>query len=225
MAFDVQGFLAWLIPLVQAYGALSVFIAVIVEEIIVPIPSPLVPMAAGFILIPADASFFAASATIVYMIAIPGAIAVAIGSMVIYAVGYYGGERAIKRFRRFLGTNMDKIEKTSKKLEQGSRTWITIAVLRAVPIFPTSIVSLAAGIMHLSAKKFFLSTLIGAIPRMFILSVIGWQFGSTYIYIAEKFDVLENVIFVLAIALAVAGLYYFIKRRVAFHYSFVRAVQ
>jgi len=42
---------SWIIDSIRAYGPWSVFAGVIVESVIVPIPSPLVLMSAGFILI------------------------------------------------------------------------------------------------------------------------------------------------------------------------------
>ena len=43
---------AWIIATMQANGALAVFIGVVIEEVIIPVPSALVLMSAGFILIP-----------------------------------------------------------------------------------------------------------------------------------------------------------------------------
>jgi len=50
----VTEILNWIMDSIRAYGAWSVFIGVIIESVIIPIPSPLVIMGAGFILISAD---------------------------------------------------------------------------------------------------------------------------------------------------------------------------
>ncbi len=50
----------WIMDSIRAYGAWSVFAGVIIESVIVPIPSPLIIMGAGFILISADLKFFEA---------------------------------------------------------------------------------------------------------------------------------------------------------------------
>ncbi|MCH7730796.1 hypothetical protein IID21_04775 [Patescibacteria group bacterium] len=44
-------------PIVVEYGAVGVFLATLLEEIIAPIPSPLVPLTAGFFLLPPDGAF------------------------------------------------------------------------------------------------------------------------------------------------------------------------
>lgn len=213
MAFDVSGFLAWLLPIIQQYGALSVFAGVLIEEIIIPIPSPLVLMAAGFVLIPATATLDQALGIAFFTITIPGAIAMTIGSLVIYAVGYYGGGKVVSRYGRFFGTTVSDIEKTAKKIEKSRRIWITVAVLRAIFVVPTSIVSLASGFMRLNWKKFALSTFVGAFPRIFILSLIGWQFGAAYVTTAESFSSIENIVFVALVVLAIIIIAFLIYRK------------
>ena len=170
-------------------------------------------MAAGFILVPAGTPLADALLKLFYTIVIPGAIATAIGSMVIYAIGYYGGHGVVRRFGRFLGTSVNDIEKTSRKMHKGKKTWISIIILRAVPIFPTSVVTLACGIMRLDVKKYFITTLIGAIPRIFILSFIGWQLGDNYIAIAENIGKYESMILGIIVVIIIAGLIYLWKRK------------
>ena len=192
--FDPAALLAWATGLLQAYGALSVFGLVLLEEIVVPIPSPIFPMAAGFIFIPAGATILEAVWTSFFLIALPGAAAVVIGSLAIYAVGYYGGEAVIKRFHRFFGVSPEEMRNMTNKLEN-KRTWATIVVLRAIPVFPTSVVTLAAGILELDWKRFSIATFIGAIPRIMILSIIGWQFGGAFLAFAESFGLVETALF------------------------------
>ena len=52
--------LNWIMESIRSYGAWSVFIGVIIESVIVPIPSPLIIMGAGFVLISPQLSFFEA---------------------------------------------------------------------------------------------------------------------------------------------------------------------
>lgn len=50
----------WIMDSICAYGPRSVFVGVIIESVIVPIPSPLNIMGAGFILISPDLKFLEA---------------------------------------------------------------------------------------------------------------------------------------------------------------------
>jgi membrane protein DedA with SNARE-associated domain len=210
---DVTTIIAWLLPIIQQYGALSVFVGFFIEEIIIPIPSPLIAMGAGFILIPAAATLDQALGTAIFTIMIPGAAAMTLGSLVIYAVGYYGGEKIVNRFGRFLQTDVRSIEKTARRIEKSRRVWITIALLRAIFVVPTSIVSLASGFMHLNWKKFTVSTFIGALPRIFILSLIGWQLGAAYTTLASSFSSIESLLLYALGILVIAGVVFFVYRK------------
>jgi|GEM_PF-190105 len=209
---DFSALIQWFIELVQAYGPWSVFIGILLEEIIVPIPSALIIMAAGFVLVPAGVTLAEASVQIFFDIVIPGTIASAIGSLFIYAVAHYGGEALVQRFPRFFGTTVKEIEKMGDRLEKSKRTWLLIIFLRAVPVVPTSIVSLACGFLHLEWKRFFLATLIGSMPRIFILGYIGWQIGFSYSIIGTYLNAAEQLVFVL-IALVIISVFWMHKKR------------
>lgn len=208
--FDFGSITNTVIPLIVQYGPISVFLLVLLEEIVIPIPSPVFPMAAGFLLVPASASIESAIITIIFTIAIPGALATAIGSLVIYAVSKYFGKAFFDRFR-FFGISGNDVERMGKRL--GKKTWPTIALLRAIPIFPTSVVTVAAGVMKLDAKKFFAATFIGAIPRMIILAFVGWQLGAGYAYFSERIGFVENVVLFAVVIGILAGVYYCLKKK------------
>ncbi len=203
----LEGFVTWLFSLMQSYGALSVFFGVLIEEIVVPIPSALILTGAGFILIPQNIPVSEAFVLVLHLIVIPAAIAGTIGSFFMYAVGYYGGERVIKRFRRFLGVEWEDIQKEKKRLET-TRTWFMIAVLRAIPFIPISIVSLTSGVLRLDWKRFALSTFLGSIPRSFALGFLGWYLGSAYISVSSYISGIENILVIMFIIAVLLYLYW-----------------
>lgn len=220
----LEGIITWVFALIQSYGPYSVFFAVILEEVLIPIPSPLVIMGAAFILIPPDIAFWDGITRIFFVIVIPASIASTIGSFFTYGIGYYGGRRLITRFQKFLGISWLDIKKKEKQFEKGKKVWTTIAILRAIPFFPIAIVSLTAGVLRLSWKKYAVATFIGAIPRTFILAVVGWQLGSTYVNIAGKLNDVENVIAVVVIAGIVYALYRY-RHKYAHHYKRILGVR
>ncbi len=203
----IEGLVVWVLQLIQAYGPYSVFIAVILEEVLIPIPSPLVVMGASFILIPADLAFWDAVREIFFVIVIPASIASTIGSFFTYGIGYYGGRPLITKFQKFLGVSWLEIEKTEKRFEKGKKVWTTIAILRAIPFFPIALVSLTSGVLRLSWRKYAAATFVGSIPRTFILGVIGWELGSTYTLFAKQLGALENILALVVVGLIVYVLY------------------
>ena len=203
----VESTLQWAIAFIQAYGPWSVFIVVLLEELFLPIPSPLVIMGAGYALIPASLSLQQAAVDVVWIIVIPASIASTIGSFFAYFIGYYGGKAAVVKFQKFLGFGWNEVEKAEKRFEDKKSTWIMIAVLRAIPFFPVTVVSLAAGVLHLNKWKYALATFLGSIPRVFVLGLVGWYFGPSYTVVANKLNLIENGLFLVAILVIIYLLY------------------
>ena len=127
--------------LMRAHGQLSVFIGVMIEQIIVPIPSPLIIMGAGAILILPGLSIPNAFLQILWIIVVPGAIASTLGSYIGYTISYYGGKALVVRFQRFLDVDWDQIERLEKRF-QGKKEALSIFISRAIPVFPISLVSI-----------------------------------------------------------------------------------
>ena len=95
----------------------AVFIGVMIEQIIVPIPSPMIIMGAGAILILPDLSIPNAFLQILWIIVLPGTIASTLGSFIGYTISYYGGKALVVRFQRFLGVDWEEIENLEKRFQ------------------------------------------------------------------------------------------------------------
>lgn len=201
----------WSLMVVHQYGAWSVFFVVILEEVFVPIPSMLVLMGAGFLLIEPGIAINQAAWNIFWLVTIPASIASTIGSFFAYGIGYYGGKPVIKRMQRFLGVGWDDIKKAEKRMEKGKKTWATIAALRAIPFFPIAVVSLAAGVLRLSWKWYAVATFIGSLPRTFILAYLGWWIGGEFIALAQQLNIVEDLILAVVIAAALIIIYKYHK--------------
>jgi membrane protein DedA with SNARE-associated domain len=201
----VAEILNWIMDSIRAYGPWSVFIGVIIESVIVPIPSPLIIMGAGFVLISADLSFFEALAPIVLQIVLPGSIASTLGAFIGSGIGYLGGKPVIDRWKRFLGFSWSDVEAMEKRFKS-SGVKASIFFLRALPIFPLSVISAAAGLLRLPVKQFSLWTFYGTIPRCLLLAYLGWGLGETYQSIAKGIDRAESIISALLIVLILGAI-------------------
>ena len=182
--------------LMRTHGQLSVFIGVIVEQIIVPIPSPLIVMGAGALLISPDFSIPSAFLQILWVIVLPGTIASTLGSYIGYLISYYGGKALVVRYQRFLGVDWEEIEKLEKRF-QGKREALSIFFSRAIPVFPISLVSIFAGLLHVPIRPFTLYTFLGSIFRCLFLGFVGWWVGATYEKVATQLDSAETIISIL----------------------------
>ncbi len=186
----------WIMELMKAHGQLSVFIGVMIEQIIVPIPSPLIIMGAGAILISPDLSIPRAFLQILWIIVLPGTIASTLGSYIGYFISYYGGKALVDRFQRFLGVDWKEIENLEKRFRGKKEAW-SLFLSRAIPVFPISLVSIFAGLLHIPIRPFTLYTFLGSIFRCFFLAFVGWWIGATYEKVATRLDSVETIVSVL----------------------------
>jgi membrane protein DedA with SNARE-associated domain len=178
---------------IRAHGGWSVFVGVIIESVIVPIPSPLIIMGAGFVLISPDLAFIQALPPIILQIVLPGAIASTLGAYIGYAIGYYGGKPLVDRWEKFLGFSWHDVEILERRFQSGQVN-TTIFFLRALPIFPLSVISAAAGLLRLPINQFSLWTFYGTVPRCLFLAYLGWGLGETYQSIAKGIDKAEGIV-------------------------------
>ena len=186
----------WIMELMRTHGQLSVFIGVMIEQIIVPIPSPLIIMGAGAILILPGLSVPNAFLQILWIIVLPGSIASTLGSYIGYIISFYGGKTLVIRFQRFLDVDWDQIERLEKRF-QGKKEALSIFLSRAIPVFPISLVSIFAGLLRVPIKPFTFYTFLGSIFRCFFLGFFGWWIGSTYEKVATRLDSLETIVSIL----------------------------
>ncbi len=186
----------WIMELMRAHGQLSVFIGVIIEQIIVPIPSPMIIMGAGAILISPELSIPNAFLQILWIIVLPGTIASTLGSYIGYLISYYGGKALVVRYQRFLGVDWKEIENLEKRF-QGKGEALSIFFSRAIPVFPISLVSIFAGLLRVPVRPFTFYTFLGSMFRCLFLGFVGWWIGATYEKVATRLDSVETIISIL----------------------------
>lgn len=201
--------------LMRANGQLSVFIGVMIEQIIAPIPSPLIIMGAGAILISPGLSIPNAFLQIFWTIVLPGSIASTLGSYIGYMISYYGGKALILRFQRFLGVDWEEIGNLEKRF-QGKKEAIAIFFSRAIPVFPISLVSIFAGLLRVPLKPFTVYTFLGSIFRCLFLAFVGWWIGATYEKVATRLNSAEtfvSILMLIGMIGVLAYLYYRLRKK------------
>lgn len=195
--------LNWIMDAIRAYGAWSVFAGVIIESVIVPIPSPLVIMGAGFILISPELTFTGAMFPILLLIVLPGSIGSTLGAYIGYGIGFWGGKPLVEQWKGFLGINWLEVDAFQRRL-RGGQVRAIIFWLRAIPIFPLSLISVAAGFVRLAPWTFTLWTFYGSIPRCLFLGYLGWGLGETYHRLAHGINRVETIVSLLIIISVIA---------------------
>ncbi|MBN1923439.1 MAG: VTT domain-containing protein [Nanoarchaeota archaeon] len=203
----------YVLELIRSSGAWGVIIGVLIESVLAPIPSPIIIMGAGFIMLPAGAAFIDVLAPLLLLITLPGALASTIGSFIGYFIGYFGGKPLIKRFEWLLGVSWEELSKGIKYFQKGIKDEFLIFTARAVPIIPLSVFSAVAGVLRINIKSFAIFTFLGALVRLFFLGIIGWLLGSAYENLAVKINTWENIGLVFLIG-ALLAVFFLVYRRV-----------
>lgn len=192
----IDFFISYIKVIIADYGAFGVFIATLIEEVVTPVPSPVVPLAAGFFLIEPTAEIFPALVQIFFTIALPVAFGLTIGSIVVYFIGFWGGKPIIDRYKKWLGFSWDDLEKTEQHFTKGKRDEVVLFGLRLVPIIPGVAISGLCGIIRYPVFKFVIITFVGALIRAFILGFIGSRVGEVYVDYADTISRWEDYILV-----------------------------
>ena len=210
----IDSFIAYIKLIVVEHGALGVFIATLIEQIIAPIPSPLVPMIAGFFLLPAQGFFSDVLWQSMLVIAIPVALGMTFSSLVIYLLGFWGGKPIIEKSRKWLGLNWEEVEKTKKKLDNSSRDELALFVLWLLPIVPSAAIAVLCGIIRYPVFKYIPIAISGLFLRTTVVSLIGWQAGEFYYITAKQIAAIESYLLIGFIFLVLVGVVFmFYKKR------------
>ena len=205
--------ISYLTSLIVSMGALGVFLGVIIEEVIAPIPSAVVIMGAAFLMIPAELGWLEALWMIFWKIAIPASAGMVVGSSLIYGIGYWGGKPAITKWGKWFGIRWSDIEKAESRLSTKHADVLGLFFFRTIPIIPGVVLSAFYGVIRVPWKIYAFVTFVGSIIRAFVLGVIAWKAQGAYTVIAEKFNKLEDLVIVAVVAIALAGIGWFIWRK------------
>lgn len=184
------------------------FIGTILEEIVSPIPSPLVLITAGGIALNQDY-------TIAMLFALAGVAAVGktIGNLIFYVIADKAEDILTGRFGKFIGFSHEDIQKMGRFFSQSNRDYFVIALFRAIPVMPTLPISLLAGFVRINLRGYLISSFVGLYVRCISLLLLGY-FGSENIpYYMSTLDKGESVFKLLIIGLGIVAFIYFRQNR------------
>jgi len=198
-----------LIPL----GAVGVFLAAFLEEVIAPIPSTIVLVGSGFILSSGPISF-ETFLSLVFKVAIPASLGMAIGSLFVFGLAWFFGKPAIEKWGKWFSLSWEDIEKSREKFSKGPKDEITLFVLRATPAVPSVAISAFAGLVRFPLKPYLIYSFLGSIVRALILGFVGSRVGALYFLYAEQISEVENyVLLLLGLSIVTFIIYRFWKNK------------
>ena len=184
--------------LIQDFGYFGMFLGMILEAVIIVIPSEAILATGGILASRGVFSFFGA-----FFIGLVGSVFCAI---VIYFMGYFGGRPFIRKFGKYFFMKEEDIEKSDSWFLRYGMFGALIG--RNFPIIRT-LISLPIGIMRMSFFKFLIFTIIGSIPWTFLFVYLGYALGNSWIYVSAKISWLKLPIKIL---LTFIVIFYFYKK-------------
>lgn len=192
--------------------SLELFVVVggLLEEIVAPIPSPLVMTTAGSLSLAQHKSII-----YLFFLGLLAALAKTLGCWFFYFVGDKAEDVITKRFGKFLGFSHKEIEGIGKLFNGSVRDEIILAVIRAIPIMPTTPVSVSCGFIKMRLRGYLLATFIGNYVRGMLFIFVGFSGLSAFKSMIEGVNNLEsmmNVVIVLVIG-GFLGLVYYQRRK------------
>ena len=182
------------VDVINDLGLPGVFLLMVGESALLPIPSEGTMLFAGFNVANGEYSLFTVTAV--------GVVANLVGSWIAYAIGYFG--------------RVDLIEKHGRKVLikphhlKWADDWFarygdaTVFFSRMLPIIRTFI-SLPAGIAKMPFWRFSALTVLGSIPWVFMLALIGREAGDRWERWKEHLHYVDYVV-VAAIVVGAAWL-------------------
>jgi len=170
-----------------------------IESACVPVPSEVVMPFAGYLTTTGRFS--------ILLVIICGAIGNLIGSIIAYAIGFFGGRPFIKKFGKYIFIREEELNKAERFFQKHGNSSIFFS--RVLPIIRTFI-SLPAGMAKMPFGKFSLYTFAGSLfwsaALVFLGVFLGKNWQNIEIYF-RKFDWLIGIILIL-------GIIYFIYKRI-----------
>lgn len=185
------------------------FIASFVEEIIAPIPSPAIMIAAG-----SFAKLQGLELSSLILLSIIAAFGKTIGALVLYFITGKIGELILKKFGGFFNVTLESVSDFGKKLGRGWRDYTLLIILRTLPFVPSSLVSVGCGFLKVPLRLFIVTTFFGSILRGGMYLYFGYMGTEVLGAFIKKSASLESFIELFAL-IGIAGVlgFVYLKRR------------
>lgn len=187
--------------LMTNFGYFGMFLGMVLEAVIIIIPSEVI-LATGGIL--AGRGIF--SFWIAFLVGLLGSVFCAI---IIYLIGYFGGRSFVKKYGKLFFMKEEDIEKCDIWFEKYGPLAAFLA--RNFPIVRT-LISLPMGISKVNFPSFVLFTTLGSIPWTFAFVYVGYALGNNWIILNNFVKKLKLPIIILLILLLINYLFKKLKK-------------
>ncbi len=183
---DAQTFGAlsqYITTVIERLGYLGIFVGMVLSSAPLPVPSEVVMPFAGYVV-------WRGGLTLIGVM-LAGTFGCLAGSLIDYAIGVYGGRPFLERYGKYLFMNERRLDDAKLWFDRyGGRAVFICKLLPLGGIY----VSVLAGILRMSVKKFSLYTVFASFLWCLVLVYIGFLLGPDWGDLAELFKYLEIIV-------------------------------
>ena len=190
----------YVLNLINSYGYFGMFLGMILEAVIIIIPSELILATGGIFAGRGVFSFWGAFIT--------GLFGSVFCAAIIYAMGYFGGVGFVRKYGKYFFMKEEDLKKTDTWFQKYGL--LSACVGRNIPIIRT-LISLPIGITRMSFKKFIIYTFLGSIPWTFVFVYFGYSLGNNWVILSEVTSKLKVPIRILLVIIVISWIYKKIK--------------
>lgn len=173
---------------IEATGYASVFILMMMESMVFPVPSEAVMPFAGFLIAESKFTFF-----LVGLFSTLGSIA---GSLLSYYIGLYGGKPFLNKYGKYFLLSEKELKFTEEFFKRHGS--ITIFISRFIPVV-RHLISLPAGLAKMNMLKFLVYTVIGAGAWNIFLAFVGFYLKQNWKIVMQYSKTIDIIVVVLII--------------------------
>ena len=188
----------FVLNLIGDFGYFGMFLGMVLEAVIIAIPSELILATGGILASKGIFTFWGA-----FLVGLIGSVFCAI---VIYLMGYFGGRPFIKKYGKYFFMKEEDILKSDSWFNKYGM--LSALIGRNFPIVRT-LISLPIGITRQSFWKFLIYTTVGSIPWTLAFVYVGYALGENWIILSTYIGYLKNPIRIL---LMIVVLRFFYKK-------------
>lgn len=195
----------WVINIISTLGYPGIVLTMAIESALIPLPSEIIMPFSGYLV--------STGRFDIHLVAFSGAVGNVLGSLLAYALGYWGHERIVRRFLRSYGKWILHTEKDLDEAKKLLHKYKDLVVLgtRVLPGIRT-VISLPCGIAKLPLGRFIILTFVGSLIWSYFLAWIGFYLGENWDTLGPYFHQVDLLIVVVILAFGGWYIYYKIKK-------------
>lgn len=198
----IQSITTEVVKIISSAGYSGVALLMAIESAAIPVPSEIIMPFGGYLV--------AIGQLNLWLVALAGAVGSAIGSIILYAIGYYGGRPLIEKYGKYIlirSTDMDRADRFFEKYGELSNF-----IGRMLPVVRTYI-SFPAGVTKIDFKKFVLGSFIGSYIWSLLLAYVGLKLGQNWGSLRDRWHNIDLAVIILIVLAALYYIYSHFKKR------------